>query len=89
MGVLSTSGVLEALAEKGRGGPTDTWLQNTLVRELMTSKPQYVAPEDDIKVAAQEMLYRGAHWVFVLSEDRLVVVLPQSDVVEAFASGTL
>jgi len=89
VGVLSSSDVLEALAEKGRAGPAVTWLEQTPVRDLMTVRPQCVTPEDEVKKAAQEMLYLGIHRVFVVSEERLVGVLSQSDVVQAFANGAL
>jgi len=48
-----------------------------------------VAPDDDVKKAAQEMLYLGIHRVFVVEADILVGVLSQSDVVQAFANGKL
>jgi CBS domain-containing protein len=89
VGVLSGSDVLEALAEKGRGGSAVTWLEDTQVRELMTPRPQFIAPEDEVKKAAQEMLYLGIHRVFVVSDDQLVGVISQSDVVQAFANGAL
>jgi CBS domain-containing protein len=55
----------------------------------MTPRPQIVVPEDDVKKAAQEMLYLGIHRVFVVVGEELVGVLSQSDVVEAFANGKL
>ena len=89
VGVLSTSDLLEALAEQGRGGDAGTWLDTSRVRDLMTSRPQFVAPEDDVKKAAQEMLYLGIHRVFVVDGESLVGVLSQSDVVQAYANGKL
>lgn len=64
-------------------------LGDTRVEDLMTPQPQYVAPDDDVKKAAQEMLYLGIHRVFVVEDDILVGVLSQSDVVQAFANGKL
>jgi len=89
VGVLSTSDLLEALAERGRGGEVGAWLDDTRVKDLMTPQPQYVAPDDDVKKAAQEMLYLGIHRVFVVDDNILVGVLSQSDVVQAFANGKL
>lgn len=89
VGVLSTSDVLESLAEKGRGGSAEPWLEEIQVRDLMTVRPQIVAPEDEVRKAAQEMLYLGIHRVFVVSDEQLVGVLSQSDVVQAFANGAL
>ena len=89
VGVLSSSDVLESLAEKGRGGSTEAWLEGTPVRELMTVRPQSVAPDDQVKKAAQEVLYLGIHRVFVVDGEELVGVLSQSDVVQAYANGAL
>lgn len=87
VGVLSTSDLLEALAERGR--PVGALLDQTRVKDLMTPRPQFVAPDDDVKKAAQEMLYLGIHRVFIVEDDALVGVLSQSDVVQAFANGKL
>ena len=89
VGVLSTSDLLEALAERGRGAEVGGWLDDTRVNDLMTPRPQFVAPGDEVKKAAQEMLYLGIHRVFVVDDDALVGVLSQSDVVQAFANGKL
>lgn len=89
VGVLSTSDLLEALAERGRGGEVGVWLDDTRVRDLMTPRPQFVAPGDQVRKAAQEMLYLGIHRVFVVDDEALVGVLSQSDVVQAFANGKL
>ena len=88
VGVLSTSDLLEALAER-RNGDVAGLLGDTRVKDLMTPRPQYVAPDDDVKKAAQEMLYLGIHRVFVVEDEILVGVLSQSDVVQAFANGKL
>ena len=89
VGVLSTSDLLESLAERGRGGDVGSWLDDTRVKDLMTPRPQFVAPGDEVRKAAQEMLYLGIHRVFVVDDDTLVGVLSQSDVVQAFANGKL
>ena len=67
--------------------PNPGW--KTQVRDLMTVRPRIVAPEDEVRKAAQEMLYLGIHRVFVVSDEQLVGVLSQSDVVQAFANGVL
>lgn len=72
-----------------RNGDVGALLGDTRVEDLMTPQPQYVAPDDDVKKAAQEMLYLGIHRVFVVEGDILVGVLSQSDVVQAFANGKL
>jgi CBS domain-containing protein len=89
VGVLSTSDLLEPLAGRGRGGDVGSRLDDTRVKDLMTPRPQFVAPGDEVRKAAQEMLYLGIHRVFVVDDDTLVGVLSQSDVVQAFANGKL
>ena len=89
VGVISTTDVLDAVAERGRGGDLSRFLETTLVGDLMTSKPETVSPGDDVKMAAQEMLYLGIHRVFVVDNDQLVGVLSASDVVQAYANGKL
>jgi len=87
VGVLSTTDVLEAVAERGRRGDAETLLDNTLVSELMTIRPVTVDAQEDVKVAAQQMLYGGIHRIFVEEEGRLVGVISQSDLVQAMATG--
>lgn len=89
IGVISTSDVMEAMAERSREGNLGHFLDTTLVGDLMTPHPQTVSPGDDVKVAAQDMLYLGIHRVFVVDDDQLVGVLSASDIVQAYANGRL
>ncbi len=89
VGVISTSDVLDVMAERGRGGNLERLLETTLVSDLMTPRPQTVSPGDDVKVAAQEMLYLGIHRVFVVEDDQLIGVLSASDIVQGYANGKL
>lgn len=87
VGVLSTTDVLEAVAERGRQGDAEALLDHTLVSELMTNRPVTVDAQEEVKVAAQQMLYGGIHRLFVEEEGRLVGVISQSDLVQAMATG--
>lgn len=89
VGVLSTSDVLSAEAECGSAGERERLFNHTLVREIMTTKPQTVAPDDDVKQAAQQMLYLDVHRLFVEYDGRLVGVISQSDIAAAVATAKL
>jgi CBS domain-containing protein len=48
-----------------------------------------IAPEVDVKEAAQQMLYTGVHRLFVTTDDRVVGVISTTDIVRAVAMGRL
>jgi CBS domain-containing membrane protein len=89
VGVLSTTDILQLLAEtpdtEGRGAVLD----RTLVREIMTAKPITVDPDADVHEAARQMLYGEIHRLFVEFDDALVGVITQSDIVGAVAGARL
>lgn len=89
VGVLSTSDVLGAEAECNSAEGRERLFNDTLVREIMTTKPQTVSPDDDVKKAAQEMLYLEVHRLFVEYDGELVGVISQSDVVAAVATAKI
>jgi CBS domain-containing protein len=86
IGVLSTSDVLQAAAEAATQEEREELFDRTLVRELMTVKPQTIAPDDDLKEAARRMLYLEVHRLFVEVDGELVGVISQSDIVRAVAT---
>ena len=89
VGVISTTDVLDLLAEsldtEGRGKV----LEETLVREIMTAKPITVDPDTDVHEAARQMLYGEIHRLFVEYDEALVGVITQSDIVGAVAGAKL
>ena len=89
VGVLSTTDLLTSLAERGRERDIVPLLDETSVSEIMTPRPKTVAPGSDVHEAAQQMLYLGIHRLFVESNDELVGVISQTDIVQAFATGKL
>lgn len=89
VGVLSTSDVLEAASECSSTEERERLFGGTLVREIMTTRPHTISPDDDVKQAAQEMLYLDVHRLFVEYEGQLVGVISQSDIVGAVASAKL
>jgi len=91
IGVVSTTDVLTAEAEadsessaEGRG-----LMAETPVLDIMTPRPYTVAPDEDVREAARQMLYADVHRLFVAQGDRLVGVISTTDIVRAVATGTL
>ena len=89
IGVISASDVLTAEAEAESQNVGRQLLENTSVREIMTSRPFTVAPDEDVREAARQMLYADVHRLFVAEEDRLVGVVSTTDIVRAVANGKL
>jgi CBS domain-containing protein len=88
IGVLSSSDIVLATAEhSGTGHPVA--LDDTLVREIMSTPPQTVRPEADVRLAARQMLEHDVHRLFVLSSNELVGVISSSDIVRAVADGAI
>ena len=85
IGVLSTTDVLQLLAEAPDPERRGEVLEGTQVREVMTAKPVTVGPDEDIHEAARQMLYGEIHRLFVEFDGALVGVLTQSDIVGAVA----
>ncbi|HTH66280.1 MAG TPA: CBS domain-containing protein [Gemmatimonadales bacterium] len=89
VGVLSTTDVLQLLAEAPDPERRGEVLEGTQVREIMTAKPITVGPDADIHEAARQMLYGEIHRLFVEFDGALVGVLTQSDIVAAVAGARL
>ena len=60
VGVLSTTDLLTSLAEQGREGDLVPLLDETTVSEIMTPRPKTVAPDVDVREAAQGMAAKAA-----------------------------
>lgn len=91
IGVVSATDVLTAEAEAEAESSTvgQTLMQETSVRDIMTPRPYTVAPDEDVREAARQMLYAEVHRLFVAEGDRLVGVLSTTDIVRAVATGKL
>jgi CBS domain-containing protein len=86
VGVLSTSDILTALAERTPDTEPGMMFEDMLVRDLMTPKPMTIEPQSEVKQAAQQMLYANVHRLFVEKDGELLGVISQSDVVRAVAN---
>jgi CBS domain-containing protein len=89
IGVLSSTDVLTAEAETGDLGSRQTLWENTAVQELMTPRPFTIAPGEDIREAARQMLYADVHRLFVAEGDQVIGIISTTDIVRAVATGRL
>lgn len=88
LGVLSSSDIVQATAERSDAARQSV-LEDISVRDIMSTPPRTVRPEDDVRVAAREMLRHDVHRLFVISGEELVGVLSTSDIVRAVADDLL
>jgi len=89
IGVLSTSDVLAATAEAAGPAERERVFEQTLVREIMTTRPLTIDAEADVTDAARQMLYLEVHRLFVEQGGRLAGVLSQTDIVGAVATAKI
>jgi CIC family chloride channel protein len=89
IGVVSTSDVLTAEAEAESPDARRELLEHTEVREIMTPRPFTVAPSEDIREAARQMLYADVHRLFVTEGDQVIGIISTTDIVRAVANGKL
>jgi chloride channel protein, CIC family len=89
IGVVSATDVLGAEAEAESETIGRDLMEETSVRDIMTPRPLTVAPDEDVREAARQMLYAEVHRLFVAEGDRLVGVISSTDIVRGFASGKL
>lgn len=89
VGVVSTTDVLTAEAEAESDDGRRRLLRDTAVQDIMTPRPFTVAPDDDVREAARQMLYADVHRLFVTDGDRLIGVISTTDIVRAVANGSL
>ena len=91
IGVVSATDVLTAEAEADSESSTEGrgLMAETPVRDIMTPRPYTVAPDEEVREAARQMLYAEVHRLFVAQGDRLVGVISTTDIVRAVATGQL
>ena len=89
IGVLSTTDVLTAEAEADDRAARESLLENTPVRDIMTPRPFTIAPGEDLREAARQMLYAEVHRLFVAEGDHVVGIISTTDIVRAVATGRL
>jgi CBS domain-containing protein len=85
VGVVTTTDLLEAQAD---ARDDEAWTA-VLVREVMSHPALTIAPEADVREAAQQMLYGEVHRLFVTDREQLVGVISQTDIVRAYGAGRL
>lgn len=83
-GVLSTADVLQVQAE----AEEEAWEERS-VGDVMSPVPVTITPDATAQQAAQLMLYRDIHRVFVVEYGRLVGVISQTDLVRAMGARKL
>ena len=88
LGVISTTDILEAISEH-EDGVAQRFLDTTSVGEIMTAKATTITPDAEITDAAQMMLYRDIHRLFVEDDGQLVGVISQSDIVRAVGTAKI
>jgi CBS domain-containing protein len=89
IGIVSSTDVLGAEAEAGDPPARQALLENTTVREIMTPRPYTIAPDEDVREAACQMLYADVHRLFVAEGDKIVGIITTTDIVRAVATGKL
>lgn len=87
IGVISQSDIMEAEAEIGDPRLRGSYLEETLVQEIMSSPALTIGPEAELREAALAMEYGEVHRLFVEDAGRLVGVVSRSDVSRALAIG--
>lgn len=85
IGVVSSSDVLVAEAESGDAQARQRLIEGTAVREIMTPRPYTIAPDAELREAAQQMLYAEVHRLFVVDGDEVAGVVSTTDIVRAVA----
>jgi len=89
VGVISRTDVLASEEEAEDQSARDTLFEKTFVRDLMTPRPLTIAPDAEVKEAAQQMLYADVHRLFVTDGARLIGVISTTDIMRAVATGRL
>ena len=89
VGVVSSTDILMSEAEAEDSTARKGLFEDTTVRDIMTLHPLTVAPDTEIREAAQQMLYAEIHRLFVVDGEKVVGVISTSDIMRAVANGQL
>lgn len=87
VGVISRSDIMEAEAEVFDPDLRSRLLEDTMVRDVMSSPALTIGPEAELREAALAMEYGDVHRLFVEEAGKLVGVISRSDVNRALATG--
>ena len=87
VGVVTRSDIMEAEAEVEDQDVRGRFLDDTLVRDVMTTPALTIGPEAELREAALAMEYGDVHRLFVEANGDLVGVVSRSDVSRALATG--
>lgn len=89
VGICTTRDIL--LAESRCENPVarERLFESSLVLEIMTSWPDTIAPDTDLRAAARKMLDHGVQRLFVADRGSLVGVVSQTDIVDAVAAARI
>jgi CBS domain-containing protein len=85
VGVVSARDILRAESTFASSQPEEARFERMTVLEVMSPWPPTIAPDADVKEAAQDMLYLDAQRLFVEESGTLVGIISQSDIVGAVA----
>lgn len=86
VGVISTSDILNTIAESENSDARERFFADTLVEEIMSRQPMTIEPDATLKDAAERLLYLDVHRLFVVEDGRLVGVVSQTDVARTVAT---
>ena len=89
LGVISSTDILTSEAEACDAVALEPLSEETPGRDLMTVRALTIAPDAEVKEAAQKMLSADVQRLFVTEGDRVVGVISATDIVRAVDSGRL
>lgn len=89
VGVLSSSDIVQTTAEHTNDSDSEKLFADTIVRDIMTTPPKTIGPNEDVRTAARQMLHLDVHRLFVIEKAELLGVIAQSDIVRAVADGQI
>jgi CBS domain-containing protein len=89
VGVVSSTDLISAQAETQSAEERQILLEQTPVRDIMTSRPLMIESTAEVHEAARHMLYAEVRRLFVEENGALVGVISQTDIVRAVATGKI